>query len=94
VVSAVAFGTSGALGRGLLDTGWSPGALTLVRVGLAAVLVLPFGLRALRGRWELLRRNAALIATYGVLAVAGSQFCYFSAVVHMQVAPALRIEDT
>jgi drug/metabolite transporter (DMT)-like permease len=31
---------------------------------------------------------------YGVLAVAGAQFCYFSAVSHMQVAPALLIEFT
>src|ERR1700759_4296619 len=77
VVSAVTFGLSGALARGLLDTGWSPGSLVLVRVGLAAVIVLPFGLAALRGRWSLLRRNAALITTYGALAVAGSQFCYF-----------------
>ena len=35
VVSAVSFGLSGALARGLLDTGWSAGAMTLVRVALA-----------------------------------------------------------
>ncbi|MEQ4497801.1 EamA family transporter [Nocardioides kribbensis] len=94
VVSATAFGASGALARGLLDTGWTPGSSVLVRVGLAALVVLPFGLASLRGRWSLLRRNAALVATYGVLAVAGAQFCYFSAVQHMQVGPALLIEYT
>ena len=94
VVSATAFGMSGALARGLLDTGWTPGAVVLVRIGLAAVVVLPFGLAALRGRWVLLRRNAGLVTTYGVLAVAGAQFCYFSAVVHMQVGPAILIEYT
>ena len=34
------------------------------------------------------------MVTYGVLAVAGAQFCYFSAVSHMQVGPALLIEYT
>lgn len=94
LVSSLSFGLSGAVGRGLLDTGWSPGTTTLVRVSVAALVVLPLGLVALRGRWSLLRRNAALVATYGVLAVAGAQFCYFSAVQHMQVGPALLIEYT
>ncbi len=94
LVSALAFGLAGALGRGLLEAGWSPGAVTLVRVGLGAALVLPLGLRALRGRWHLLRANAAAVLAYGGLAVAGAQFCYFSAVQHMQVAPALLIEYT
>ena len=94
VVSATTFGLSGALARGLLDTGWSPGAVVLVRVGLAAMVVTPFGLVALRGRWGLLRRNAGLIAIYGAVAVAGAQFCYFSAVSHMQVGPAILIEFT
>jgi drug/metabolite transporter (DMT)-like permease len=94
VVSAATFGMSGALARGLLDTGWSPGAVVLVRVGLAALIVTPLGLIALRGRWRLLRRNAGLIALYGSVAVAGAQFCYFSAVAHMPVGPALLIEFT
>lgn len=94
LVSAVTFGMSGALARPLLDSGWSAGAVVLVRVGLAAVVVAPFGVRAVRGRWSLLRRNTGLVVTYGVLAVAGAQFCYFSAVAHMQVGPALLIEYT
>ncbi|WP_372594934.1 EamA family transporter [Actinotalea sp.] len=94
VVSALSFGASGGLGRGLLDTGWSPGAATISRVAIAAVVVVPLGLIALRGRWSLLRRNAGLITLYGVLAVAGAQFCYFSAVTSMQVGPALLIEYT
>ena len=94
LVSALSFGLSGAVARGLLDTGWSPGATTLIRVSVAALVVLPLGLVALRGRWELLRRNVSIVVTYGVLAVAGAQFCYFSAVQHMQVGPALLIEYT
>lgn len=94
LVSAVSFGLSGAVGRGLLDVGWSSGAVTLVRVGLGAALVLPIGLRALRGRWSLLRRSAGTVVAYGVLGVAGAQFCYFSAIQYMQVGPALMIEYT
>jgi drug/metabolite transporter (DMT)-like permease len=92
LVSAASFGLSGAFARPLLATGWSPGAVVLVRIGIAAVVVLPFGIAALRGRWHLLRRNAGLVLTYGALAVAGAQFCYFSSVRHMQVGPALLIE--
>jgi len=94
VVSAISFGASGGLARGLLDAGWTPGAVTLARVTVAALAVAPFGFPALRGQWWLLRRNAGLIGIYGVLAVAGAQFCYFSAVDAMQVAPALLIEYT
>ena len=94
LVSAFSFGLSGALARPLLETGWSAGAVVLVRIGLAAVVVVPFGLVSLRGQWGLLRRNAGLIVTYGLLAVAGAQFCYFSAVKYMQVGPALLIEYT
>ena len=94
LTSAVTFGLSGALARGLLDTGWSPGAVVLVRISLAAIVVAPFAVVALRGRWDLLRRSTGLVIGYGVLAVAATQFCYFSAVQHLQVGPALLIEYT
>jgi drug/metabolite transporter (DMT)-like permease len=94
LVSAASFGMSGALARELLDAGWSAGEIVLIRVGVAALVVLPFGLVSLRNRWRLVRRNAVLIVVYGVVAVAGAQFCYFSAVRHMQVGPALLIEYT
>ncbi|GAA4361289.1 EamA family transporter [Angustibacter luteus] len=94
VVSATTFGLSGSLARGLLDTGWSAGAVVLVRVGIAALVVLPFGLYALHGRWNVLWHNAGLVLVYGALAVAGAQFCYFSAVARMDVGPALLIEYT
>jgi drug/metabolite transporter (DMT)-like permease len=94
LVSATTFGMSGSLARGLLDTGWSAGAVVLVRVGIAALVVTPLALRSMRGRWGVLRGNAGVVVMYGVLAVAGAQFCYFAAVSHMQVAPALLIEYT
>jgi drug/metabolite transporter (DMT)-like permease len=94
VVSAASFGLSGALARGLLDTGWTPGAVSLLRIAIAALTVLPWGLLAMRGRWHLLRRHLRTVAVYGAVAVALPQFSYFSAVAHMPVAPALLIEFT
>lgn len=94
LLSAASFGMSGALARGLLDNGWTPGAVVLVRIAIGALVVLPFGLAALRGRWSLLRRHWRTLGVYGVVAVAATQFFYFSAVSHMQVAPALLIEFT
>jgi len=94
VLSAVSFGLSGSLASPMLDAGWSAGAIVLIRVGIAGVVVLPIGLVALRGRWSAIRRNAGLILAFGAVAVAGAQFCYFSAVQHMQVGPAILIEYT
>lgn len=101
LLSATAFGLSGALARGALENGWSPGALVLVRVGVAALVLLPFGVLAARrpaaraARHGVRRRAlAGRVAAYGVVAVAVTQFCYFSAVARMPVGPALLIEFT
>jgi drug/metabolite transporter (DMT)-like permease len=94
LLSAASFGMSGALARGLLDNGWTPGAVVLARIALAAAVVLPFGLASLRGRWHLVRANLRTLVIFGVIAVAATQFFYFSAVGHMQVGPAILIELT
>jgi drug/metabolite transporter (DMT)-like permease len=94
LVSAVSFGLSGSLARGLIDVGWSPGAVVLARIGIAALVVAPFAARALRARWGLLRRNLRTVVLYGAVPVAGTQFAYFSAVAAMDVGPALLIEYT
>jgi drug/metabolite transporter (DMT)-like permease len=93
-LAAASFGLSGALASSLLRTGWSPAALVLCRLVVGAlVLVLP-ALVELRGRWYLLRTNAALLLTYGAVAVAGCQLAYFSAVERLPVAVALLVEYT
>src|SRR5215210_2139015 len=94
LASAASFGLSGALARGLIDVGWSPGAVVLARIAVAALVVAPFAARALRGRWGLLRSNARTVLLYGAVPVAGTQFAYFSAVAAMDVGPALLIEYT
>ncbi|MEV5837214.1 DMT family transporter [Nocardia sp. NPDC052112] len=94
VVSASSFGLSGSLARGLMSAGWSSASVVAVRVLVAAAVLVPIAVLQLRGNWDLLRRNASLIAAYGLLAVAGTQLAYFNAVAHMQVGVALLIEYT
>ncbi|WP_297081701.1 hypothetical protein [uncultured Demequina sp.] len=53
LISAASFGMSGSLGRGLLDVGWTAGTATLVRVAIAAVvLVVPGVLACCGNRWS------------------------------------------
>jgi drug/metabolite transporter (DMT)-like permease len=92
VLSSAAFATSGPVAKSLLLTGWSPGAVVTVRVAGAALLLLPVTLASLRGRWHLIPRNARLVTAYGLLAVAGCQVAYFSAVQTLSVAVALLLE--
>jgi drug/metabolite transporter (DMT)-like permease len=94
VLSAASFGLSGALARGLLNTGWTAGAVVLVRLGLGAIVVAPFAFVELRGRWHVLRAHAGLVLLYGAVPMALAQFAYFSAVSKMAVGPALLIEYT
>src|SRR5262245_25608949 len=94
VASAASFGLSGALARGLLDAGWSAGAVVLGRLAIGALVVVPIAAFALRGRWTALRANAWFLLLFGAIPVAGTQFAYFSAVQRMDVGPALLIEYT
>lgn len=94
VASAVAFGSSGTLARGLIDAGWSPGAAVTTRILVAAAVLVVPALMSLRGRWTLLVRHARLVTAYGVGAVAGAQLCYFQAIARMDVGLALLIEYT
>ena len=99
VLSAVSFSLSGSIASSLFAIGWTPGSVVLLRVALAAVVLAPFGLRALRGHLRTsprgtLRRELPTVVVYGLLAVGAAQFCYFSAVQHMEVGPAILIEYT
>ena len=92
LLSAAAFGTSGTFASALIGAGWSPGAAVLARIALAAlILTVPAVLR-LRGQWALLRRGAGRVATYGLFAVAGAQWCYFNAVARIPVGVAILLE--
>lgn len=92
LASASSFGLSGALGRGLMDAGWSAAAAVAVRILVGALVLAPLAILELRGRWDMLRRNLLMIVGYGVIAVAGCQLAYFNAVSRMPVGVALLIE--
>lgn len=92
LVSAAMFGTSGPFAKSLLETGWSPGAAVTARITLAAVVLALPAVIVLRGRWSLVRANLRLIATYGLLAMAGCQLFYFNAVETLSVGVALLLE--
>ncbi len=94
VLSAFSFGMSGTIAKGLMLQGWSPAAAVTARILVGAIVLAVPGLLALRGRWWLLRRNAHLVLVYGLVAVAGCQLAYFSAVEYLQVGVALLIEYT
>lgn len=92
LLSALTFGTSGTFASPLLDGGWSPAAVVLCRVTIAGLLLSVPAFLALRGHWHQLRENAGLVVGYGVVVVALTQFAYYSAVAHIDVAVALLIE--
>ena len=50
------------------------------------------GLMSMRGRWHILRRQGAMVAAYGVIAVAGAQLFYFNAIQTLPVGVALMLE--
>lgn len=92
LLTAAAFGTSGAFARSLIDAGWTPAAAVTARVSIAAVVLLVPSIVALRGRWSVLRRNLPMITAFGLIAIAGCQVAYFNAVQHLSVAVSLLLE--
>ncbi len=92
VLSAATFGTSGTFADSLMAAGWSPGGAVTARIAVAASVLTVPALLALRGRWGLLRRGGAGVASYGLVAVAGCQYFFFNAVQHLSVGVALLLE--
>lgn len=92
VISSAAFGTSGALAKGLLAAGWSPAAAVTWRVAIGAVMLAVPAVLAMRGRWQQLRTGWPTVVLFGVIAVASCQLAYFLAVERLEVAIALLLE--
>lgn len=92
LASALAFSSSGPFVKPLLDGGWSLGAVLLVRMGLATLVLSPALVRAMRRQPRFLRRHGLLIVAFGLTAVAGCQLFYFAAMQRMPVAVALLIQ--
>ena len=92
LASSASFALSGMFASALIDSGWSSGAVTTVRmIGSALVLIGP-ALLALRGSWHLLRRARWQVVTFGVFGVTVAQLGFFSAVQFIPPALALLIE--
>lgn len=92
-LSAAAFGLSGPLGKSLIESGWSSEAAVLARIaGGALILLVPTLVLIQRAGLIVLRTHARLLVAYGVIAIAGAQVAFFSAVRTLPVAIALLIE--
>lgn len=92
LLSAAMFATSGAFARPLLESGWSPAAAVIVRLGLASLLLAPLAAYALRGRWHVLREKWRPIVMYGLFGGAAVQVAYFNAITYIEVGIALLLE--
>jgi drug/metabolite transporter (DMT)-like permease len=92
LLSAATFGLSGSLAKSLLEIGWSPVAVVGARIGGAFLVLLIPTVILLRNRPRPTGRQTRRMVTYGVVAVALAQLCYFSAVQYLSVATALLLE--
>ncbi|MER5888471.1 DMT family transporter [Streptomyces sp. NPDC001941] len=88
LVSAFAFGGSGVAAKPLIEAGLDPLHVVWLRVAGAALVMLPVAWR----HRDLPRRKPALLAGFGLLAVAGVQACYFAAISRVPVGVALLVE--
>ncbi|MDI3407511.1 EamA family transporter [Streptomyces cavernicola] len=88
LVSAFAFGGSGVAAKPLIEAGLDPLHVVWLRIAGAALIMLPLAWR----HRSLLTQRPALLAGFGLLAVAGVQTCYFVAISRIPVGVALLIE--
>ncbi|MFE4372691.1 DMT family transporter [Streptomyces sp. NPDC056835] len=88
LASAFAFGGSGVAAKPLIEAGLDPLHVVWLRVTGAALVMLPVAWR----HRALVRQRPALLAGFGLLAVAGVQACYFAAISRIPVGVALLIE--
>ena len=92
LVSSLAFGTSGALIKPMLEAGWSPAAAVTARALTASLVLAPLAAVALRGHWAALWRGRWRVLGMGVIGVALTQLAYFAAIQLIPVSTALLVE--
>ncbi|MEU5050384.1 EamA family transporter [Streptomyces sp. NPDC021096] len=88
LVSALAFGGSGVAAKPLIEAGLDPLHVVWLRATGAALVLLPVAWR----HRALVTRRPALLAGFGLLAVAGVQACYFAAISRIPVGVAMLVE--
>lgn len=93
LASSTAFAMSGPFAKPLLDTGWSPAAAGLVRIGGSAlVLLIPTLVVVWTSRGAGLVVHHRFLVAYGLFAVAGAQIGFFNAIRTLPVGVALLVE--
>lgn len=92
VLSSAAFGTSGALAKGLLASGWTPAAAVTWRLIVGALTLAVPAVLSMRGKWHTLRKGWPTVALFGLIAIALCQLAYFLAVERLSVGVALLLE--
>lgn len=92
ILTAIAFAGSGPFVKPLLLEGWSSGAAVIVRMVAAAVVILPIALWHTRHDWGVWLRRWKWIVGYGTIAMAATQFFYYTAIGRMPVGIALLIQ--
>ncbi|MDI6412096.1 EamA family transporter [Streptomyces albus] len=88
LVSACAFGSSGVAAKPLIEAGLEPLHVTWLRAAGGALVLLPLAWR----HRALVRERPWLLLGFGLLAVAGVQAFYFTALSRIPVGVALLIE--
>ena len=92
VIAAASFGMSGAFIKPLLESGWSPVAAVTARVLIGGVVLLPFALVAVRGRWAAVWRGRWRLLGMALVGVAGTQVLYFAAIQRIPVSTGILVE--
>lgn len=97
LASSLGFSLAGPFGKALADGGWSPVATTMVRTGIATVLLIVPAILAWRAARPT-RRDARSwvvdLLIYGILGVAGVQVFFYYGIQYAPVAIVLLIEFT
>jgi len=92
LLAAASFGTSGAFLKPLLESGWSPAAAVTFRALIGALVLLPFTLVSLRGRWAALWRARWRLLLMALIGVAATQLVYITAISLVPISTAILIE--
>lgn len=92
LLSSLCFAVSGPLAKMLYGIGWTPGAVVVVRLSGAALLLLaPVAATLCADRVQILRGWRTIVG-YGIAAMAGVQAFFFLALEHLSVAVAVLLE--
>ncbi|WP_246004197.1 DMT family transporter [Nocardioides marmoriginsengisoli] len=92
IASAVGSSSSGPLAKALLEGGWSPIAVALVRLAVAPLVLVVPAVLALRGRGAEVGSARRGIVVLGIFGISGCVVCYFNAISRLPVGVALMIQ--